>query len=88
VVGGHAAQRVGYLPEKHQLEVNYDLTKAKQWLFGQPLYLIYGSEHKLSDHVTAKTKIEWKDNATVNFSYLHKFTERMRFVYAEEIVLD
>lgn len=67
----------------HAIEALYDVKKELKGIYGQPLSLLWSGQYVLSPNVTVKSKVDFKKQVTMTFSWVHQFSKNLRFVFTD-----
>lgn len=69
----------------HSYEVTYDHSKETKGIYGYPVTAGFAGSYGISDDIVLKTKLEFKDQVKLGFSWIHQFNKNLKFVYADEL---
>jgi hypothetical protein len=69
----------------HSVEVTYDHSNETKGVYGYPVTAGFAGVYGISDDIVLKTKLCFKDEVKLGFSWVHQFNKNLKFVYADEL---
>jgi len=72
----------------HAIELSYYLQGFQNGLLGQPVWLRWVGQYKLTDDATVKTKLDLGDSYQFGFAWIHKFNQNLNVAFTHDINLN